>query len=443
MAGLGGANQTDDPSAKGSHGTRATGSHGTRPRPRRTALLAVAGVVAIGAALAAGLLVGNSSQPSGTSRDTWPSVGLASSFVTSAGSWAILPMGHLNDPSNTFWQLFFRPDGRSDWTLVTPPGVADNGGLAASPGPDDSIAVVFDPNNLLTFSPFAITTDNGRNWSVGVIPFGTAPVPDVFTAPQSAGTELAALERSGSTIAAGTGNETSWSTRYTRTQLADSAAGRSCGVGDLTALIASESDELVGSSCTSRGVVGIFQGGGTAPGTSPLELVGPKLAASEGEFSVLRMSAQGSRIVALVDARSGSLDTLYALWGEAHTSAWSVSQPFALPARAAIVSSGFGPGGALVVETKSAAGALQAELTGMNGDASWRGAAWVAGLHRKRVCRFRREPRRAQRELVATHRLGTRCRCVAEDPGAHGPDPVRVVGLSRPSGLLRRAAAPA
>ena len=156
-------------------------------KPGRRVVLAVAGAVVVSSALVAGLLVGNSATRSGTSGGTWPRVALASSFVTPAGSWAILPMGRLSDPLNTFWQLFFRAAGRSEWTLVTPPGVADNGGLAAAPGAEGSVAIVFEPTNLLTFSPLAITSDNGKTWSGGVIPFGTASAPDVLTAPSPVG----------------------------------------------------------------------------------------------------------------------------------------------------------------------------------------------------------------------------------------------------------------
>ena len=37
---------------------------------------------------------------------------LATSIETSAGTWAVVPMGHLDQPLNTFWQLFFRASWR-------------------------------------------------------------------------------------------------------------------------------------------------------------------------------------------------------------------------------------------------------------------------------------------------------------------------------------------
>jgi hypothetical protein len=335
---------------------------------RRSVLIAGIAVAVAAAAVATGLTVGGSTQNSGASAQAWPNAPMSSSFLTPSGSWAILPMGHLGDPGNTFWELFFRPGGRTDWTLVTPPGVADNGGLSAAADPDGSVAVVFAPNDLLTFSPFATTSDNGKTWSAGVIPFGTAPLPDVLTAPAGAIAQYSALGRSGLKIEAGTGAEPEWSTLYTSNGLAASAAGRSCGAGSLTALAGSGVGELVGSDCRTPGVVGIFAGAGT-PGS--LELVGPTLVPSDGQFSVLRLSSQKSRVVALVDGRNGSVNDLYALSGDGQPSSWSVSRSFSFPAGGAVVSSGFGPDGSLVVETRSASGLLQGAVTATGSGGSW------------------------------------------------------------------------
>ena len=54
---------------------------------------------------------------------------LATSLVTSAGTWAVAVMGGPVAQDDNFWQLFARPAGSSRWKLVTPPGTADNGGL--------------------------------------------------------------------------------------------------------------------------------------------------------------------------------------------------------------------------------------------------------------------------------------------------------------------------
>jgi len=211
-------------------------------------------------------------------------------------------------------------------------------------------------------------TYNGKTWSAGVIPFGTAPLPDVLTAPAGAIAQYSALGRSGLKIEAGTGAEPEWSTLYTSNGLAASAAGRSCGAGSLTALTGSGVGELVGSDCRTPGVVGIFAGAGT-PGS--LELVGPTLVPSDGQFSVLRLSSQKNRFVALVDGRNGSVNDLYALSGDGQPSSWSVSRSLTLPAGGAVVSSGFGPDGSLVVETKSASGDLQGAVSATGSGGSW------------------------------------------------------------------------
>ena len=60
---------------------------------------------------------------------------LATSMTTADGAtWAILAMGGAAADENQFWELFTRPAGNGQWELVTPPGVADNGGLVASGG---------------------------------------------------------------------------------------------------------------------------------------------------------------------------------------------------------------------------------------------------------------------------------------------------------------------
>ena len=65
-----------------------------------------------------------------------------------------------------FWQLFVRPAGASRWVLVTPQGVADNGGLVAAAG-TTSVTVGFRPSQNLAFSPLATSTDAGPELDAG------------------------------------------------------------------------------------------------------------------------------------------------------------------------------------------------------------------------------------------------------------------------------------
>ncbi len=90
--------------------------------PRRCGLTVTVVVVV------SGLLAAVTPAPAGASETRSP---LQSAVSTAGGSWVILPMGILSDPSNTFWELFHSDAGSSHWSLVTPPGVADNGGLVA------------------------------------------------------------------------------------------------------------------------------------------------------------------------------------------------------------------------------------------------------------------------------------------------------------------------
>jgi hypothetical protein len=343
---------------------------------RRSVLLAGAVAVVVVGALVAGMLAGGSGTPA-RDASSWPSMTFASSFVTPAGSWAIVPMGDLREPLNTFWQIFFRAKGKSRWSLVTPPGVAGNGGLAAAVGPANVVTVAFGPTNLLKFSPFETTTDDGTKWTVGVIPFGIPTLPDVLVLPTEMSEQLAALDGNLNEIMSGTGAEAEWSDLYDESGLARSPAGRECDVGALTALAGLGSDQLVGSTCRARGVVGIFR----APvgAVSDWQLIGPTVDTPTSDFDVLRLSATGGRISALVYGRgvasgvdrggqpdSGAPNSLYGMWtdqpgsGSGRAPAWSVSAPLALGAHAAIVSTGFGANGSLVVETKSSGGSLEA-----------------------------------------------------------------------------------
>lgn len=340
----------------------------------------------LGGALAAGLLAGDPGSKAGDKASPWPVLSLSSSFVTQAGSWAILPMGDLNDPHNTFWQVFFRPAGEAHWLLVTPPGVGANGGFSAAVGHGGDVTVAFDPTNLLTFSPFATTSDNGSKWTGGVIPFGIAPVPDALAPATSTTGRLSALSSGRAEVETGTGGDAQWTNAYSEKALARSTAGHACGVGMLTSLAGIGSDQMVGSTCATPGVVGIFRAPvGESGGWT---LVGPTLHAGATRFDVLRLSVTGGRVVALVDAvkdsatgqannaANGSVDNLYGIWDDSQSSGWSVSAPLAISAHSRIVSSGFGVGGSLVVETESSSGALSASvLTPAAGAGGGAGAA--------------------------------------------------------------------
>ncbi len=340
-------------------------------RRSRLILLAAASVVVAAAAIAAGLAFGGPGSVQSQTAATWLTTPLNTSFVTTSGTWVIVPMGDLDDPLNTFWQMFFRPDGEPHWSLVTPPGVADNGGLAAALGPGGGIAVAFDPTNLLTFSPVAFTSNDGKSWSSGVMPFGAATLPDSLVYTSAAG-DFDAITGGGAKVESGNTAKATWSTLYTRSGLAGSPAGASCAVGTLTALVSSGAGVLTGASCDNPGRVGIFSG--TAAGSS-WKSAGPVLSASYGELSVIRLSAGqvgSDGRIAIVDARRGSSNSILGLWQPGGSGSWSVSAELPLEQHASIVSTGIGPDGAIVIETRSPSGRVFAQTVTPGTGSRWK-----------------------------------------------------------------------
>ena len=97
--------------------------------------------------------------------------------TANGATWAIVAMGGSAAGENQFWELFTRPAASDQWELVTPPGVADNGGLVAAGGAA-SLTVAFRPSQGLTFSPLAVTSDDGKTWGTGLI---DAPVASALT----------------------------------------------------------------------------------------------------------------------------------------------------------------------------------------------------------------------------------------------------------------------
>ncbi len=145
------------------------------------------------AALSCAGLAGCGSQPARVTSAGPPPVTapLSTSIVTAQGTWAVTVMGGPAAGSR-FWQLFVRPAGASRWSLVTPQGVADNGGLVAAGG-TGSVTVGFRPSQNLVFSPLATSTDAGRNWTPGLLDAGLADTPGAIAVGPS-GRTLALLQ---------------------------------------------------------------------------------------------------------------------------------------------------------------------------------------------------------------------------------------------------------
>jgi len=269
---------------------------------------------------------------------------LATATVTAGGAWAVAVMGGSAAQENNFWQLFARPAGATSWRLVTPPGVASNGGLVIAGLAGRSLVAGFRPSQDLVFTPLATTNDDGTAWSSGVLDAALANVPSALAADPASG-RLLALLADGTAQLSGPGGA-GWATLATRQSLAASAAGTRCGLRALTAAAFSPPGiPLLAGSCTHPGTVGVFArtGGAWRP-------AGPALPASlaRQDITVLRLTSTADGTIALLQAGTGPAASLLAAWSAGSASSWALSPPLRLNG-ATVTSASFGPGGTAAV----------------------------------------------------------------------------------------------
>lgn len=308
----------------------------TRALTRR--VRAVRGAWGFGlAVVCAGLAAGCGTQTARTASASPPTVAapLSTALVTAQGTWAITVMGGSGGSDTGFWQLFARPAGASRWSLVTPPGVADNGGLVAAGG-NTSLLVGFRPSQSLSFSPLAISTDTGRNWTPGLLDARLADTAGAIAVEESG--RILALRQDGSITAAATASAAAagqWSPLTTRNALAASAPGRECGLQGLSALSFGRNETpMTAGSCARPGVAGVFTDtGGTwrsAGVVVPAGFGGERV-------QVLGLGSAADGNVVLLRAGNSAL----AAWPDG--TRWTVSAPATLSS--AVLASGSGPGG--------------------------------------------------------------------------------------------------
>jgi len=87
---------------------------------------------------------------------------------SSAGTWVTLPMGRLNQPLNTFWQLFFRPTGMTTWNdKVGATATATNGGLIMAAAVAQPFVVGCDRRTCSTSHPSLPRLTRGTRGAMG------------------------------------------------------------------------------------------------------------------------------------------------------------------------------------------------------------------------------------------------------------------------------------
>jgi hypothetical protein len=276
---------------------------------------------------------------------------LTTSFAAADGaSWTVVEMGGSAAQEENFWQVFARSTAASTWHLVTPLGVADNGGLVvASPG-SGSLITAFRPSQLLTYTPLAASTDNGVNWSpAGPLNAGLASAADALAA--GPGGQLIALTRGGANAELGQRLGTTWTRLATVSSLNATSAGRACGVTGLTAAAFNGTTPLIAASCARPGVAGIFADtGGTWHAAGP--------ATSGDTVDVLALAASGTGLVALLRTTAGTSSSIIGAWYSGGR--WTLSSPLRIGA-GKLSSTAIGPAGSIGVTWNGSKGAT---LTG-------------------------------------------------------------------------------
>ncbi len=234
--------------------------------------------------------------------------------------WAVVQMGGSAASHNNFWELFARSTGSAQWKLATPFGVASNGGMMMAAAGTGLVAG-FGPSQDLTFSPLAVAAGPAADWSQNAAPVspGLASVPDALAS--GPGGQLLALTGSGEVLRAGPGSVfgtwATWSRLATLRAIADSPAGRACGLTALTAVgfTAAGAPEVAGD-CSRPGADGIF-----AQQADGWQAVGPAIPGDR--VTVLGLTTQAGRTTALLYARTASRAQVLAAWSA--SGSWTVS----------------------------------------------------------------------------------------------------------------------
>jgi hypothetical protein len=296
-------------------------SRGPAPRIRASLALACAG-------LAAGC--GTQTATVAVTRPPAVTASLSTSLTTAQGTWAIAVMGGSAASHDNFWQLFVRRANAGRWSMVTPEGVADNGGLVAAGG-NGALVVGFRPSQELAYSPLATSTDAGLNWTPGLLDAALADTPGAIAVAPS-GRTLALLQ-DGTIEAAPTADDAAagrWVPLATLRALAASAPGRSCGLTGMTAVsFGADQNPMAAGSCLRPGAAGVFTDAGGTWRSAGLTL-------PTGPVRVLGLTAVPGGNAALL----ATGDSLLAAWWDG--TRWTVSAPVTADGVRAL---GFGPGG--------------------------------------------------------------------------------------------------
>jgi hypothetical protein len=288
---------------------------------------------------------------------------LATSVQTSTGTWATVPMGHLDQPLNTFWQLFYRASGTSSWSNATSTlALATNGGLIIATPDGQSVEVGIRPANRLTFSTLLTASPTQSSWTTGLLPAGLAADNSAVATDALNGSSAALLNDGDSVRAVSSPRGLStWQPLTTEAALASSSAGRRCGLDSITAVGYEGTQVLIGGGCRHAGTVGLFTRSGDR-----WRLVGPTLPRQLDLRSVdvisLKQTSEGiSTILAVTSVKEGT--SLVAAWARSGGQ-WSVSGALRLSSSQRVLSIGPASGVGMFVLLSESGGSEEAGVVG-------------------------------------------------------------------------------
>jgi hypothetical protein len=217
---------------------------------------------------------------------------LAGGVDDGATAMVVVPMGHLSDPANTFYETFTATVA-GPWALTTPPGVATNGGIVLATPTKGAVAVLpFYASKLTALSALV----GGRAGGDGQVSAALAHGPSALAVDLSSGA-LATVSARG--VVRVQASLTARQVSVTTLSALKAAPGlRACGVAAITAVAFDAQGRLaLGLHCTKPGTTAVALQGVSAWSISK--------APGLGAVSVLRLDPDGSGLLALV--RSGGM----------------------------------------------------------------------------------------------------------------------------------------
>lgn len=304
-------------------------------------------VVVIGSAFGAlGLNACSSSAPVTTAGSPFPTP-LATSLETSEGTWATVPMGHPNDPKNTFWQLFFRPSGAAEYSnQVEATATATNGGLVLADQGGHELVVGIRPSQQLHFTPMIATADAGVSWTDGLLDASLGSSPSALAvSPSGDALGIVSSGSDESEVMASVGGFSSWRSLLRANTLASEPSGRTCSPSAFSAVGYVGTTALLGATCRRPDARAIFVSQG-----SGWHETGPDPASSREnrKAEVLGLYGDPSGAAALLGYSGPRGDELVASWTPEGTR-WEASIPLPVARGDHLVSYGATSAGGLIV----------------------------------------------------------------------------------------------